>query len=144
MADVLLRLGDLEAAEREARAAYERALRLPLDQAAATALLAAVLLAEGRAAEALAVAEEAMGRYQALGIFGFKGALARLVHAESLAAAGDRQAAAGALAAARARLLANAAKIDDPALRRSFLERVPENARTLALARAWRVESEAG
>ena len=41
------------------------------------------------------------------------------------------------IADARARLLAIAEKIADATYRRSFLERVPENARTLELAGAW-------
>jgi hypothetical protein len=46
----------------------------------------------------------------------------------------DEPAGAAALAEARAALLARAGKIADAELRRSFLERVPENARILALA----------
>ena len=42
-----------------------------------------------------------------------------------------------ALAEARARILAVAEPIDDPGYRTSFLESVPENRRTLALAREW-------
>jgi hypothetical protein len=47
-----------------------------------------------------------------------------------------------AIADARARLLAIADKIADPDYKPSFLERVPENARTLALADAWLNEQE--
>jgi hypothetical protein len=95
------------------------------------------LLAQGRAAEALAAAEEAMKQYEALGAFGFRGAYARLVHAEALAATGDHARASKALFAARERLVIQAARIGDLALRRGFLEDLPENARTLALARQW-------
>jgi len=42
-----------------------------------------------------------------------------------------------ALGAGDDRLLAIADKIADPDYKASFLERVPENARTLALADAW-------
>jgi hypothetical protein len=42
-----------------------------------------------------------------------------------------------ALAAARDQLHAEADAIESPALRHSFLEVVPEHARTLALAAAW-------
>jgi hypothetical protein len=66
----------------------------------------------------------------------------RLVHAEALAATGQREAAAGVLTAARDRLRAKAAQISDPAWRRSFLERVPENAETLRLAREFLGEEE--
>jgi len=47
-----------------------------------------------------------------------------------------------AITVARDKLLKNADKIGDPAYRKSFLENVPENARTLALARAWVGERE--
>ena len=137
LADVLARRGDPAGAEREARAALPLLRVLPLDRIAATAVLAAALLAQGRAAEALAAATDAMAQCAALGAHGYRGAFARLVHVEALAATGDRAAAHQALAAARDRLLATAGKIGDAALRRSFLEVVPESARTLELARDW-------
>ncbi|WP_437517463.1 hypothetical protein [Sorangium sp. So ce1099] len=58
----------------------------------------------------------------------------RLVHVEALTAAGEHEAARAALAVARRRLLATAARISAPDLRRSFLEDVTDNARTLRLA----------
>jgi hypothetical protein len=68
----------------------------------------------------------------------------RLAHAEALHATGARDAAARAIADARARLLAIAGRIAAPDYRASFLEAVPENARTLALARAWLDEAAPG
>jgi hypothetical protein len=68
----------------------------------------------------------------------FRGAFVRLAHAEALHATGAHDAARHAIAGARARLLAIAGKIADPDYKASFLTRVPENARTLALADAWR------
>ena len=62
-----------------------------------------------------------------------------LVHAETLFAAGQDARASAALAAARERLLDRAARVDDPELRDSFLQRIPENARILQLADAWKV-----
>jgi hypothetical protein len=67
----------------------------------------------------------------------FRGAFVRLAHAEALHATGAHHAARRAIAEARARLYATAGKIADPAYKRSFLDDVPENARTLARARAW-------
>jgi hypothetical protein len=67
----------------------------------------------------------------------FRGAFVRLAHVEALAATGAHDAARGAVADARARLLAIAGRIADPEHRRGFLEDVPENARTVALGRAW-------
>jgi hypothetical protein len=60
-------------------------------------------------------------------------AFARLVHAEALDAVGRGEEAHAALMVARERLLARAAKINDPALREGSLRDVPEHARTLAL-----------
>jgi eukaryotic-like serine/threonine-protein kinase len=137
LADVLCRRGAYAAAEREARAALELLQFLPLERIAAITTLAAALLAQGRTAEALAAAEDAMQQYQALGAFGFRGTYARLIHVEALEATGDHARACSALAAARDRLLIQAAKIGDLAVRRGFLENLPENARTLALARQW-------
>ncbi len=107
----------------------------PLDQAAATATLAAVLLGRGRTAEALAAAHTAMDKYEAMGAFGYRGAFARLVLVEALEAAGMTAEARSALATARDHLLGRAAAIPDPDMRRTFLHAVPENARTLMLAR---------
>jgi hypothetical protein len=61
----------------------------------------------------------------------------RLTWAEALHASGDGEAARAAIAATRDRLLELAERLSDVELRASFLRRVPENARTLALARAW-------
>jgi hypothetical protein len=67
----------------------------------------------------------------------FRGAFVRLVHAEALHATGAHDAARRAITDARARLLATADRIADPDHKQSFLQRVPEHARTLALAHTW-------
>jgi tetratricopeptide (TPR) repeat protein len=132
LAEVLRRMGDLEGAERELEAA--RAMAMPLDHPGMLATLAALRLVQGRAADALAAAGDAMSRYAAMGGCGlFRGAFVRLVHAEALHATGAHDDARRGIADARARLFAIADKIAEP----SFLDDVPENARTLALARAW-------
>jgi hypothetical protein len=133
LGDVLLRSGDVDGAEREVRAALDR-LRLPVERLAVEALLAAILLARGRAPLALAAAGEVEARYEALGGSGFRATFARLIHAEALVATGDRAGAAQALGEARDAILVRASRISDAALQRSFLERVPEHARLLALA----------
>jgi eukaryotic-like serine/threonine-protein kinase len=136
LAEALRRSGDLEGAEREIEAA--RAIAMPLDQPGMGATLAALRLVQGRAADALAVAEDAMARSAAMAGCGlFREAFVRLVHAEALHATGAHDAARRAIADARARLLAIADKIPDPGYKASFLDHVPENARTLALAAAW-------
>jgi eukaryotic-like serine/threonine-protein kinase len=136
LAEVLRRMGDLEAAERELQAAL--AMAIPLDHPGVLATLSVLRLAQGRAGEALVAAEDAVARCTAMDGCGmFRGAFVRLAHAEALHATGAHDAARHAIAAARTRLFAIADRIADPDYKASFLENVPENARTLALARAW-------
>ena len=136
LAEVLRRDGDLAGAERELEVAL--AIAVPLEQPGVRATLSAVRLAQGRAGEALDAAEGAMARCAAMGGCGlFRGAFVRLAHAEALHATGAHDAARDAIARARAYLLEVAGKVADPSYRASFLEQVPENARTLALASAW-------
>jgi hypothetical protein len=136
LAEVLRRVGEHEAAERELATA--RALMGPLDEPGVLATLAMLRLAAGRAEEARDHAADAVARLAAMGGCGlFRGAFVRLAHAEALHATGALDAARAAIAEARAHLLAIAGRIAEPAYRQGFLEDVPENARTLALARAW-------
>jgi tetratricopeptide (TPR) repeat protein len=136
LAEVLHRSGELDAAEREIEIA--RGMAVPLELPGVLGTRAAILLSQGRAEDARAAAEDAVARCAAIGGCGmFRGAAVRLAHAEALHACGALDAARAAIADARARLRAIAARIPDPAYRRSFLEDVPENARTFARARAW-------
>jgi hypothetical protein len=129
-------MGDLEGAEREIQVAL--GMVTPLERPGVLATLSAIRRAQDRAADALAAAEDAMARYAAMAGCGvFRGAFVRLAHAEALHATGAHDAARRAIADARARLLAIADQIADPDHKASFLEGVTENARTLALARAW-------
>ena len=134
LGEVLLRLGDVEGAERETLAAIELLGILPLDRAAATAVLAACRLAQGRPTEAIEVIK-AGGSTESS--FGIKSAFVRLIHAEALHAAGRTGEARAAIALARARILSQAAKIPDEETRRAFLGRVPEHVRTIALGDQW-------
>jgi tetratricopeptide (TPR) repeat protein len=136
LAEVLRRMGDLDGAERELPIAL--AMAVPLEHPGVLGTLSALRLAQGRVEEALAAAEDAVSRCTTMGGCGmFRGAFVRLTHAEALHATGAHDAARHAIAEARARLLIVADKIVDPDYKTSFLESVPENARTLALARAW-------
>jgi serine/threonine protein kinase/predicted ATPase len=139
LALVLAETGDLEGAACEAREAVEKVAKNGPARAYALAALARVELARGQVTEALDAAREAM--LAALGGIEEGESAVLLVHAEALAAAGNQGAAIAAIAAARARLESRARRITDPARRESFLGRVPENARTLELARAWVGES---
>jgi tetratricopeptide (TPR) repeat protein len=140
LARILLRTGALAEAEAEARRAVELLEPAKEDRVQALANLAAVLLASSRWTEALVQAREAMALLTLLDKVQEGEALARVVYAEALDATGDSAAARAAIAAARDRLLAAAARIDDPRWRDSFLRNVPENARTLELARVWLAE----
>jgi tetratricopeptide (TPR) repeat protein len=135
LAIILTDAGDLAGAEREARAAIEILATNGPARAYALATLARVQLERGESAPALATAREAA--LAALGGIEEGESAVMLVHAEALAAAGDRAGALLAIARARTRLGARAQRIADPARRASFLRRVPDNARTLELARAW-------
>lgn len=140
LAEVLRRAGDLDAADREIAASLAL-LRLacPLDVPGALATLAAIRTAQGRPVEAVAAAEEGLLGHESMRMCSqfFRGAFLRLNHVESLEAAGKPDAARAALAKARDRLLAISDRILDPSYRIHFLEDVPENRRTLALAREW-------
>jgi hypothetical protein len=136
LAEVLRRMGDFEGAERELEAAL--GMVVPLEHPGMLGTLSALRLAQGRSEEALTAAEDAVARCTTMGGCGmFRGAFVRLAHAEALHATGAHDAARHAIAAARARLFAIADRIADPEHKKSFLEEVPENARTLALAHAW-------
>ncbi|WP_437821533.1 serine/threonine-protein kinase [Sorangium sp. So ce1078] len=134
LARVLCARGDLDAAEREARAVLARTRTGALEQGWALSELARVRLAQGRAAEAAALAREATAHQEAHGIEPLAADDLPLVHVEALRAAGALAEAREALSAARERLLARADRIQDPALRRSYLEAVPANVRLLDLS----------
>ncbi|MEO5726405.1 MAG: protein kinase [Byssovorax sp.] len=126
--------GDLEGAARWAEAALKLPPMFPRHRETTLATLASVRLSQGRVAEALAAAREAMSQEEPPRLRADHEPLIRLVYVEALHASGDQEGARAALGIARARLLGTADKIGDPELRRSFLEDVAENARTIRLA----------
>jgi tetratricopeptide (TPR) repeat protein len=134
LSQILARIGDLDAAEREARAALVLLKHNPSARAYALATLGDVLLSSERVAEALAAAGEAKRIVDTLKGVEEGEALIQLVYAEALHRAGKDEAARAVAGAARARILSRADKIQNPSQRQSFLEVVPENAQTLALA----------
>jgi tetratricopeptide (TPR) repeat protein len=140
LALILSLAGELDLAEREARAAVEQASAdppLPPIQAEGNSILAQILLRRGRSDEAYRAARAAHDLLEQMGgIDGGEGTI-RLVWAEALEAVGEREAARAAIAQARDKLAAVAARISDEDLRKSFLERVPDHARTLELAGRW-------
>src|SRR5262249_23789488 len=97
LAEGLRRMRDFEGAERELQAAL--GMVIPLEYPGALGTLSALRLAQGRAEEALAAAEEAVARCTTMGGCGmFRGAFVRLAHAEALHATGAHDAARHAVA----------------------------------------------
>ncbi|WP_438015125.1 protein kinase [Sorangium sp. So ce315] len=139
LAQALIDLGELAHACAQATAVIEETQAYPALQAVAQATLAHALLRAGSAVEALAAARGAFELLQRTRGFGEDEAFVHLAWAEALHACGDGDAARTALATAHDQLRADAEAIESPALRRSFLEAVPEHARVLARAEAWGV-----
>jgi eukaryotic-like serine/threonine-protein kinase len=137
LAQIQIRRVDLEAAEHQAFTAVDESALSPRTRALVLTTLADIRLAQRRPAEALASVEEAIASLQSIPPAYHAGAYLPLIHAEALDATGDHEGARAAIAAARTELLARADQIDDPTYRKTFLENVPENARTLARARQW-------
>jgi len=136
LAQILQLAGDLDGALAEARAAVVQLETVaPPLRPLAHATVARICLARGELDAALAASAEAIGTEGAPIEAGES--LVRLARAEALHAAGDAATARSAISDAAARLHERAEKIRNEEDRRSFLERVPENALTLHLARAW-------
>jgi tetratricopeptide (TPR) repeat protein len=133
LSTILLKLGDLESAEKEARSAIEIGAQVPDVRAQAQATLARVLVARDRKDEALDAARAAHDALESLGGLDEGESLVRLAWAEALMANGRDEEAKAAIARAKERLDARSRTIVDASLRESFLA-VEENAKTTELA----------
>jgi hypothetical protein len=134
-AKVALATGDLSEAEHHARKACERLATIFFYQLKPRVLLSQILLAQGRAAEAREVAAPGVQELEALGGTGLLAVGVYLALAEACLADGDNEAGEAALRKALQSVLSRARDIPDDAARERFLSQVPENARTLELAR---------
>ena len=139
-ARILLSADRVVEAREAAAAAIADAAGVRATAALAVALEADAMRRGGDPVAALARAAEAMAL---AGEHNEHDATVRLVWVEALWAAGKADTARTALAEAVARLDARADRISEPAWRRSFLEVVPENARTQALRGAWAIDGRA-
>ncbi|WP_437274864.1 protein kinase [Sorangium sp. So ce375] len=137
LARIGLPAGDLGIAEREARGAVALSDGVQPFGPITAAVLARTLLALGRVDEAIQAAARASAMLAEFGAVEEGESLVRLTYAEALAASGRHAEAADAIASARTALLARAEKLSDPTWRERFLHDVPDNARTLELARQW-------
>jgi hypothetical protein len=130
---------DLSRGAQEVEAALEIAKSTPPLCAFALSLRARIHLQDGHPDKADEPAREAQTILENLGGIEEGEAYVRLTFAETLEATGDRDAARESIKTARVRILERAAMIQDPLWKDFFLEKVRENARTLELARQWRV-----
>jgi serine/threonine protein kinase/tetratricopeptide (TPR) repeat protein len=136
VAKILLHQGKHHEAEEQARLASTIAQKGPGTRPMALAVLAQTLLAQERPVEAVALAREARDLLSSFGAIEDGDALVRLTFAEALHAVNDPQAL-EAICEARDEVLARAEAIEDATWRELFLERVGENAKTIALAASW-------
>lgn len=134
LAVILMRLGRLDEAEKQAIDALALAANTPAFICLALAVLADVKRAMGRVSEASPFAEQAMTLLNELGNIEEGEAIVRLVFIECLFELGDYERARGALRQACQRLRADAVRIVDPLRRQRFLREAPEHRRTVELA----------
>lgn len=137
LAQILLLDGRAEEALASADAALALAGQFPSTRAQALGMRAQALLGLGDTGAALAAASDGMAILREQESIESGESALRLAHAQALYAEGQAEAAREAIRGAEHRLRSRAARIGDPVRRASFLERVPEHALTLALARAW-------
>ncbi|HEX8436120.1 ATP-binding protein, partial [Archangium sp.] len=127
--------GGLHEAEAYARQACELLGSFKSYLGFARAVFSDILLVQGRAAEAREVAELGVRELEQMGSQGVYAVTVRLALAEACFAQGNADAGEAALREALRCVRARASDIPDDATRERFLNQVPENARTLALAR---------
>jgi serine/threonine protein kinase/tetratricopeptide (TPR) repeat protein len=129
--------GELDVALGYARAAIDGSADFPGIQAYALATLAGLLLIQDKPEAALLSAQRAMDTLDRLGGVEEGESQIRVVYASALYSAGKHEEALRRIREASARLHERAGRISDMRWRRSFLEEIPENARTLRLAARW-------
>lgn len=127
--------GNAAQSQSHASAALTILADVPPMAAVARAALARALLQRGCPVEALYIAQDAYALFTTYGKIEDGEALIRLVFAECLLANGDERRAHDVLDEAARRLMERAAAIQQADWRATFLTRLPDNARTLKLAR---------
>jgi serine/threonine protein kinase/tetratricopeptide (TPR) repeat protein len=134
--------GELSEAEKQARQACQKLGDLFFSQLRALLLLSQVLLAQGRPAEAREALTPGVRKLEAMGGTGLPMVGVYLALVEACLAGGDLQEGEATLRRALQVVRQRAREIPDEAARERFLRQVPENARTLELARQRWGESE--
>jgi hypothetical protein len=136
-AQILLHRGSCDEAIREAREADAACTRVPLRRLWVRTLLIRALLQRGDREEALVLARGLAVELERLGGGGYVEIEARLSITEAMQANGEVEGARALLAETMRQIEVRAASIPEPAWAARYRERVPENARARALARAW-------
>lgn len=132
--------GDVGTAIEHAEIAVVGSGRFPAVQAYALAMLASLLLIKNQGEASLIPAKRAMEIVEGLGGVEEGEAQIRVVYAHALYENGRREEALLRIGAAHDRLITQAGKISDPRWKQSFLERIPEHARTVRFAAKWTAE----
>lgn len=127
--------GALSEAESLARKACELLVPFPVYLTYARTVLSDILRAQGRSAEAREVAALGVQELEGMSNEGVYAVAMHLALAEACFAQGDASAGEAALRKALRCVRARASDIPEPEARERFLRQVPENARTLELAR---------
>ncbi|NUO49321.1 MAG: serine/threonine protein kinase [Polyangiaceae bacterium] len=137
MSQIQAKRGERESAFEAADHAVAAAERFPDLYAHALATRAALQLAENRTVDALDDASRAVELMSENGGAGSGESLVRLTHAIALRDAGDHAGAERSALTARDRVLALGQRLMSQDHRKSFFERVPENAQILVLSRSF-------
>ncbi|OJH33843.1 serine/threonine-protein kinase PknK [Cystobacter ferrugineus] len=135
LAKVMLERGGVHEAEAHARKACALLAPFQADVVYARGILSNILLAQGKAAEARGVAALGVRELEETRGMGTYAVAMRLALAEACFAEGDAETGEAALRETLRCVRARASDIPDPDVREHFLRHVPENARTLELAR---------
>ncbi|AKJ05772.1 Adenylate cyclase [Archangium gephyra] len=135
LAQLMLSKGELLEAEAHGRTACQLLKPLLTYSILAHTVLSSILLAQGRAAEARQAAMSGVRALEQMGGAGVYSVAMHLALAEACFADGDARAGEAALRRAVECVRARARDIPEAEARERFLRQVPENARTLELAR---------
>lgn len=134
LAELLVAAGEVDAAKASADVARVALAENAPARAYADAVAAVVALARGQVAEALRAAAAARTTLLQRGHLPAGEPLVRRIYAEVLLASGDREAARTAIREESKLLAERATRLGDPALRKTFLDRVHHHARIRQLA----------
>jgi hypothetical protein len=137
LAQLALRRGELETAEAESRLACEWVWPFPTYSWDIVALRIRILLALGRAPEALSLGEETLRRFEHIGMAGYGEIDLRLAIAEAREAMGQPESARELLRLTLPQLRLRLKDLPDAATRARYLAEVPAHARLLERAREW-------